>query len=438
MRRRWTTLAGLGLAYALAGCGTRTALSIDVDAARPDAGRALRDGGFDAGPPDAGRTDAGRPDAGRLDAGRPDAGPPRYEPPARGCDEVRTGVAPPSNVPAVDLLFVVDDSGSMEEEQDLLADGFPLFAAAVASGDLDGDGELDFPPVEDLHVGVVSTDMGWVGDRDGWAVPIACGHGVDRIGGHDGLLRSANRAIPGCATQADGFVVRHSPGAPIDAFAERFGCFARLGADGCGVEQPLEAALKALTPSTSEIAFLGGLPGHGDTLNTGFLRPGSILAVIVLTDEDDDSTADLSWRGVANEQYVLGDDWLYPVQRYVDGLQALRADPSRFVFAAIAGIPPERSGPIHHPSDADAILADPRMRRVYDPDRGDRLRPSCRSSHGSATPPRRLVELARALPGRAVLQSICEDDLRPAIRVIADHVGELVETTWCVDGEVSP
>jgi len=426
MRSRWT-IAALALAGALAGCGTRTALSVGLDAARADAGDLPRDAGGDGG------ADGGAPDAGRDDAGLPP-----FSPPERGCDEIRSGVAPPSDVPAVDLLFVIDDSGSMTEEQGLLSEGFALFATAVASGDLDGDGALDFPPVDDLHVGVVSTDMGWLEERDGWLVPTACRGGVDRAGGYDGLLQSVNRAIPECATQPGGFVIEYGADDPIDAFATHFGCVARRGADGCGYEQPLEAALKALTPATSEIEFLGGATGHGDGLNTGFLRDGSILAVIVLTDEDDASTADTSWSGLSDEEYALGDAWLYPVARYVDGLQALRSDPERFVFAAIAGVPPEHSGPVDRRGDADAILDDPRMQRVFDPDRGDHLRPSCASSHGTASPPRRLVELARELPGRAVLQSICEDDLRPAIRVIAEHVGELVETTWCVDGEAAP
>ena len=64
--------------------------------------------------------------------------------------------------------------------------------------------------------------------------------------------------------------------------AEKLGCMVQLGVDGCGYEQPLvsmEAALAqpAINPE-----------------NWDFLRTGALLAVVILTDEDDcsgDSTA---------------------------------------------------------------------------------------------------------------------------------------------------
>src|SRR5688572_5332869 len=57
----------------------------------------------------------------------------------------------------VDLLFVVDDSGSMTEEQDNLARQLPELVRVLTTGKLDDD--HTFRPV-DLHVGVISTDMG--------------------------------------------------------------------------------------------------------------------------------------------------------------------------------------------------------------------------------------------------------------------------------------
>lgn len=414
------------LAALLVGCGARSALTVDFDAARPDAGPAPMDAGGDAGV-DAG-TDAGAPDAGPLDAG--------YVPPREGCSEIRRGVMPPSEVPQVDLLFVVDDSGSMATEQDMLADGFPRFARAIVTGDLDGDGAIDFPPVTDLQVGVVSTDMGWIDRVDGELVPTDCAFLSGMPGGLDGLLRPPNLSVDGCAEQPDETIVSYAEGDSIEAFADAFSCHARLGIDGCGFEQPLEAALKALTPSTSPIHFLGGLDGHGDGANAGFLRPGSLLAVIVLTDEDDRSVMDDSFRETTTEEEsVLGDAWLHPVRRYVDGLLALRADPSLVVFAAIAGLPLDLAGPVDSRADADAILADPRMQNVYSPRSRVNLAPACNSDiNGSATPARRLVELAGELAGRSVVESICQDDFRPAIGVIAARLGALVETTWCVDG----
>ncbi|MCB9596089.1 MAG: hypothetical protein H6719_25430 [Sandaracinaceae bacterium] len=425
---RWAALVLL----AGVGCGARTTLSVEVDAARADASVPRIDAGFDGGVEGVdGGLDGGFD--GGFDAGL-DGGT-IYVPPEAGCAEVRMGVRPPSDVPQVDLLFVIDDSRSMAQEQELLAESAPLFVRTLASGDLDGDGSLDFPPVTDLQVGVISTDLGWVRLRGDELVATSCLSPDGVPGGRDGLLQPIDPTRVGCEGMPTQFFLRYSDGDSIDAFERSFGCMASLGVDGCGFEQPLEAALKALTPSTSPVRFLGDAVGHGDSLNAGFLRPGSILAIVVVSDEDDVSVADASFLELGEERFVLEDGWRHPIARYVDGFAALRADPAHVVFAAIAGVPPELSGPIDTPERADAILADSRMQRRYDPDSGTGLRPACTSSGGSATPPRRLVEVARGMAGRAVVQSICEDDFRPAVAVIAQRLGELVETTWCVDGE---
>ena len=47
----------------------------------------------------------------------------------------------------VDILWVIDDSNSMAEEQLLVADGFEAFISSLAETNID------------FHVGVVSTDM---------------------------------------------------------------------------------------------------------------------------------------------------------------------------------------------------------------------------------------------------------------------------------------
>ena len=61
----------------------------------------------------------------------------------------------------VDLLFVIDNSGSMGEEQQALAAQLPRIVRALATGDLeDGGSRADFERVTSLHLGVVSTDMG--------------------------------------------------------------------------------------------------------------------------------------------------------------------------------------------------------------------------------------------------------------------------------------
>src|SRR5262245_29508084 len=56
--------------------------------------------------------------------------------------------APP--IQALDLLFMVDNSNSMREEQANLTSNFPAFLTALGSA-------------SDVHVGVVSSDMGSAG-----------------------------------------------------------------------------------------------------------------------------------------------------------------------------------------------------------------------------------------------------------------------------------
>src|SRR4051812_28839554 len=65
-----------------------------------------------------------------------------------------------SGVDKVDLLFMIDDSGSMKEEQKNIAVQLPHLVTILATGDLDGDGKQDFQPVSSLQLGVVTSDMG--------------------------------------------------------------------------------------------------------------------------------------------------------------------------------------------------------------------------------------------------------------------------------------
>ena len=67
------------------------------------------------------------------------------------------------NIDKVDLLFMVDDSSSMADEQTALAKQFPRLIEALTTGDRDLDGKLDFRPAKDLHLGVVSSNMGVAG-----------------------------------------------------------------------------------------------------------------------------------------------------------------------------------------------------------------------------------------------------------------------------------
>jgi hypothetical protein len=360
-----------------------------------------------------------------------------------------------TRVENVDLLFMIDNSGSMSQEQASLVAQIPRLIQVLASGDESPDDGIeigvDFPPVTSLHVGVISSDMG----TGGFRVP-TCN---EPNFGDDGILLQQGDTASGCmASYPTSFLTYQSGAAGADplAFARDVSCISVLGTGGCGFEQQLEAMLKAVTPSTQEPVgafdgvFTMGQPGHGDNTNTGFVREDSLLAIIAVTDEEDCSAADLDLFNGASAVYT-GDPNLrcfqyanhpnqpvHPVQRYVDGLLARRPDPNLFIFAGIVGVPTDL---VHPTTDYDAILADPRMQEMVDPDMPTRLRPSCEiPGRGEAYPPRRFVELARDLDARGaggIIQSICQADFTPAIDAIIEKLVDVLRGT-CLPRQLNP
>ena len=343
-----------------------------------------------------------------------------------GCEHEGTSCA----TDGVDFLFMVDNSNSMQEEQANLARELNRMVAVLASGDLDADGEEDFEPISSIRLGVINADMG-----TGGFVIETC---TESNFGDDGVLRTrGNTARPGCMGTYPKFLDFTAGSTSIDAFAQDATCVAAMGINGCGFEQPLEAILKALTPGTSEIRFGSGTVGHADGANAGFLRPSALLAIVALTDEDDCSARDpdlynrssVRFPGDLNLRCFSHPEALHPIERFVDGLLAVRAAPN-LVFANIVGVPPELvSGGVE--ADYDAILADPAMQERIDPGVPTRLVPSCnRPGTGLAFPPVRMLRVGQELDARGVettVQSICQDNfsgaLNGVLRAIAARAG---------------
>ena len=219
-----------------------------------------------------------------------------------------------------------------------------------------------------------------------------------------------------------------------------------MGTGGCGFEQQLEATLKAVSPAAATAAFVpagyvppvfaGGTRGHGDGLNAGFLRADSVLAVLLVTDEEDCSVTDYAifyrdprFASVGlNLRCFTFPRYLHPIGRYADGLLALRPYATRLVYAGFVGVPVDLAGsgtPAY-----DAMLDDVRMRETPDPSGSPptRLIASCNTADGGeAFPPRRMVDLARSLDGRGAyttMQSICASDFRPGIGALIDQIAQ--------------
>jgi hypothetical protein len=378
-----------------------------------------------------------------------------------------------NGVDKVDVLFVIDNSGSMSEEQLKLSKELPRLVRVLASGDLDGvpntNGQPDFTPVSSLHLGVVSSDLGVNGQlgvngcgtssfkANDQNVGSARSHGENKPHGDEGRLLSstavalagvsievmgaASQAIAARAECASTNVPRFltfEPGkSGVEEVSQQFGCIAELGVNGCGYEQQLESMWRALAPS-SDTTFSTGSAGQGGPsgLNNGFLREDGVLVVIVVSDEEDCSSPDQSRDLLyapsssnnkdANVLCARHANALHPVSRYVDGLKSLKppAYQDRIIFAGIVGVPTADQTANRTP---DQILALPAM-TVEEEDNGGgvmRLRAACIAGDaGRADPARRMVEVARSFGKNGVITSICEEDYGPALSAVIAKIAD--------------
>jgi hypothetical protein len=381
-----------------------------------------------------------------------------------------------NGVDKVDVLFVIDNSGSMSEEQVKLSKQLPRLVRVLASGDLDGvpnaDGQLDFTPVSSLHLGVVSSDLG----VNGASGAVSCGassfkaddtrtgdkreaNQVKPRGDEGRLLSSEAVALAGVNVEVDKMPVQAIAPRPecanlgvqrflefdptktsVDEVALKFGCIAELGVNGCGFEQQLESMWRALAPS-SDNSFSGGSTGQGAPAgyNNGFLRPDAVLVVIVVSDEEDCSSPDQSREQVynisatdpsglspANVLCARNPTALHNVNRYISGLKSLKpaAYQDRIIFAGIVGVPlaVNTAG-----KTLDEILALPDMKVEEEASGGQlRLRAACSAGNGAgrADPARRMVEVAKGFGAAGVITSICEEDYGPALSAVIKKIAE--------------
>ncbi|MGE3632950.1 MAG: hypothetical protein AB7P00_23840, partial [Sandaracinaceae bacterium] len=329
------------------------------------------------------------------------------------------------------------NTASMIEERAALASALPglLFDLVQVRG------------VESLQVGVITTDMG----SGGILVPTCDGPRW----GNDGVLRAARIPTPsGCSETRPPFLEYGAGGATIGELTPELQCLIDVGAEGCGFEQPLEASLKALSPLVAQPwtapgyaapAFELGSGGHGDAANAGFVRSDAVLAVVVVSDEDDCSVHDprlfdpasTVYREELNLRCVLSEDEaLHPLSRYVDGLLALRSTAHRLVYGPIVGIPsdlePHGAEPVDFGVlvDDDLAIRDDRM-EIRLASSGARLMESCAApGRGDALPPLRTVRVGQQLERRGAhvtVRSLCTDDLD--LGPIADRIGDAMRST---------
>jgi hypothetical protein len=199
-----------------------------------DGGGAEGDGGGDEGDGDDGDGDGG--DGGgptKFDLGNvPDAG---ELPEETGCQKV-------------DLLFVIDDSGSMSDNQQNLVNSFPGFADLM----------MNTLQADKFNVGVVTSDSYAHNEV-----------GCTEIGS---LVTKTSSAT--CTPFVDGqrYMTQN------DNLGGKFACAGLVGDNGDGDEHQLEGGTLAISPAFNA-------PG---ACNEGFIRSDALLVLVIITDEDDD------------------------------------------------------------------------------------------------------------------------------------------------------
>ena len=284
----------------------------------------------------------------------------------------------------VDFLFVIDNSGSMLDEQASLIASFPGFIAAIEQT----------VQAKDYHIMAVSTDDGrgvTEGDCDFEECvcapsPTCCVKTCDHIFAEtcNGIDCDALPVAPCDLSYGSGRVVDQLGAAcglaggrrymleSQAALTDAFECAASVGVGGAGDEKPMLAAIEAVSP---EMNAPGGCNG-------GFLREDAILVLVVITDEEDDP------EGGASGSPGAPKDWYDAVVAAKGGV------PESVVVLGLVG---------------DGNLPGSPCPPVWDP------------NLDGAEPSPRLQSFVGMFP-HGVLGSVCVDDYAPffldAVRVI--------------------
>lgn len=233
----------------------------------------------------------------------------------------------------IDLLFMIDNSASMQDKQDLLALAVPNLlrrllnppcidvttrvATDVAgpSSECPPGSEREFSPVADVHIAIVSSSLGDHGQGS-----VCTGKPQNEDGAHliNAATRPENPALTG--TNGLGFLAwdNRPPGDPrkpqpagendLERLGTDFKSFVKaVGEDGCGYEASLEAWYRFLidpTPParivrTGDFTTPEGIDSVVLDQRKAFLRSDSLVAIVMLSDENDCSIRDSGYGWLA-------------------------------------------------------------------------------------------------------------------------------------------
>jgi hypothetical protein len=281
---------------------------------------------------------------------------------------------------SVDVLFVIDDSASMLDKQEVLEQSLLSVMSLLHCRSDDGrdapvssNGECPegarprYPFPSTTRIGVLSSSL----DAGGSDV-------CEKANRRAHLLPSSDGKLFATVTSTD---YEEELASVLDDI------LSTVGEHGCGYEAPLEVLYRFLVdpepPLSVELSEQpdGGYVGRAQGIDEqvlaerqAFLRPESFVAAVLLTDEDDCSVSDsgTGWKIAAREgltesdadhpnlrcfdqQRRFGESFLFPVARYIRGFGAeeiedragnrvpnplfARRDPSMFRFGALVGVP---------------------------------------------------------------------------------------------------
>jgi hypothetical protein len=341
----------------------------------------------------------------------------------------------------IDILFVIDDSVSMADKQANLRANFPNFIDVLNT--IQGG-------LPNVHIGVVTSDLGTKGADDAQPGP-GVGTGTGSCNGNG---KSGNLQTNGTSLVSGTFIVdtlntdmtrtTNYTGMLSDAFT----AIASVGASGCGFEQHIEAAKRAL---------------DNNPANAGFLRPNAYLAVVFLADEDDCSmshstllTTDTSQLGPlqsfrctrfgiicdqggadTNAMNQVGpkgmchsndnSQYLTKIKDYVTYFKSLKADPNSVIMAAIAGVTDPFDVELRPPPGGGTAIP--------------ALAHSCNYTDMNnmtevADPAVRIKELLDSFPNRNTFSTVCQQDLSGGLELIAQLLKSVIGSP-CIDGTLA-
>jgi hypothetical protein len=273
-----------------------------------------------------------------------------------------TSTVSQQSVDKIDLLFMIDNSASMGDKQQILADAVPnllvgllkpkcanpstgVAAPGAPSADPKGNKgnnygcpagtEPEFRPVTDMHIGIVSSSLGAFGGD------VCADTGRQNDKGHliafDGAAQSADAGSAGFLSwypqnEENADKKRH-PDPPNKAFGDTdqlSASFSKIvtgvGQVGCGLEAQMESWYRFLVQPDPWVKISVDGNNQADlgadidvdllAQRADFLRPDSLVAVVLLSDEDDSSVDPLS---------VGGQGWAFMNNQF-PGSPVFRAD----------------------------------------------------------------------------------------------------------------